>query len=382
MRAITIKDIILHPISLPFVEPLRTSFGEEPFKAAVIVELITEDGITGWGEASVETKPGYNEETIITALHIMKDFLLPLLIGRTLNSPAEVPALLHSVRGNRHAKAGIEAAVWDVMARANDMRLVDLFSAHLPEGHSTRGRAVVGVSIGIQPTLEATLAIINKRLAQGYRRIKLKIEPGWDVELARGVREALPDVMLMLDANSAYTLADTAHLAQLDAFNLLMIEQPLGHDDIYEHSKLQPQIQTPVCLDESIKSANDLRLALELGALRVLNLKPARVSGFTEALEIYRLCVLHRLPLWIGGMLETGVGRAANTAFASLPGVTLPCDISATDRYFNPDITEPPFVLGPESTLAVPDGVGTGVEVQRDRLEAAVAQWNERGLYA
>lgn len=381
MRSITIKDIRLYPIALPYVEPLRTSFGVEPFKAAVLVEVITEDGLSGWGEVSVEIKPGYGAETVYTALHIIRNFVIPRLVGQTMTSPTEVPKLIRAVRGNHHAKAGVEAAVWDVAARANGMRLADLFSANLPEGHTSRGQATVGVSIGIQPSVEDTLKIINKRLSQGYGRIKLKIEPGWDVELARGVRAALPDVMLMLDANSAYTLADTDHLAQLDAFNLLMIEQPLADDDIYEHSKLQPRLKTRICLDESIKTASDLRLALEIGALRILNLKPARVGGFSESLEIYKICVENSLPLWIGGMLETGVGRAANVAFASLPGVTLPCDISATDRYFNPDITEPPFVLGANSTLAVPAGSGLGVEVQRDRLDAAVAGWHANNPY-
>jgi O-succinylbenzoate synthase len=237
------------------------------------------------------------------------------------------------------------------------------------------------VSIGIQPSVDATLAIIEKRLKQGYGRIKLKIKPGWDVELARGVRKVYPDIVMMLDANSAYTLADAEHLKQLDDLNLLMIEQPLGHDDIYEHSKLQPQLQTPICLDESILSANDLRLALELGACRILNLKPARVSGYTESLEIYKLCVENKLPLWIGGLLETGIGRAANLAFASLPGVTLPCDISATDRYYNPDITEPPFVLDANSTIAVPTKPGIGVEVQMERVEAAAKRWQDELPY-
>lgn len=381
MRSITIKDIKLHPIAMPFVEPLTTSFGVEPFKAAILLELTTDEGITGWGEASVETAPGYGGETVGTGYHILKHFLLPKVIGKTIENPMEIPALIKLVRDNKHAKHGLEGAVWDAFAKANDMRLADLMASYLPDGHASTNRAVVGVSIGIQPSVDATLEIINKRLAQGYGRIKLKIKPGWDVELAKGVRAALPTTTLMLDANSAYTLKDADHLAQLDALNLLMIEQPLANDDIYEHGKLQPQIKTPVCLDESVKSAGDLRLALQVGAIRILNLKPARVGGFTECLEIYRVCVENNLPLWIGGMLETGIGRAANVALASLPGVTLPCDISATDRYFNPDLTEPPFVLQAGSTLAVPDGAGIGVEVQRDRLEAAVALWHERGMY-
>lgn len=381
MRSITIQNIYYYPIALKFVEPLRTSFGEEPFKAAVLVEVVTSDGISGWGECSVELKPGYGPETIATALHILPNFLIPRLVGQTLERPTQTPQFLRSVRGNHHTRHGLESAVWDAFAKTNEMRLADMFSAHLPQGHESRNVATVGVSIGIQPSLEATLAIIRKRLEQGYRRIKLKIQPGWDVELARGVRAELPDIMLMLDANSAYTLADAEHLAQLDPFNLLMIEQPLADDDIYEHSQLQPKLKTPICLDESIKSVSDLRVAIALGAIQILNLKPARVGGFTESLALYRICVEHDLPLWIGGMLETGVGRAANVAFASLPGVTLPCDISATDRYFNPDITEPPFVLGAESTLPVPNGAGIGVTVERDRLEEAVARWQELKPY-
>lgn len=377
----TIQRVNLYPIAMPFVEILRTSFGQDPFKAGVIAEAITSDGISGWGEASVEINPGYGAETVGTALHMLKNFLVPAVQGKTLNSPIEVPALLRSVRGNHHTKAGLEAAIWDAAAKTSHVRLADYFASFLPEGHGSRNHAIVGVSIGIQPSIEDTLKIIRKRVGQGYKRIKLKMQPGWDVELARGVRAEFPDIMLMLDANSAYTLVDAEHLKQLDQFNLIMIEQPLRDDDIYEHSKLQPQLKTPICLDESIKSANDLRLALELGACRVLNLKPARVGGFSECLEIYRICVEHQLPLWIGGMLETGIGRAANVSFASLPRVTLPSDISATDRYFNPDITEPPFVLNPDSTLSVPSGDGIGVEVVRKRLDEAVARWNEANPY-
>ncbi len=381
MQSITVKSIQLFPIAMTLVEKLRTSFGEEPFKACILVRLETDEGVVGWGESSAETRPGYSYETVGTSLHVLSEFLVPALLGKRLSSATEVPALLAGTRGHPLAKHAVEAAVWDALAKANDMSLAQAFAAHLPTGHASRGYATVGVSIGIQPSIEATLQIIEKRLKQGYGRIKLKIKPGWDVELARGVRAAYPDIVMMLDANSAYTLADADHLKQLDAFNLLMIEQPLGYDDIYEHSKLQPQLQTPICLDESIHSANDLRLALELGACRILNLKPARVSGYTESLEIYKICVEHNLPLWIGGLLETGVGRAANVAFASLPGVTLPCDISATDRYYDPDITEPPFVLGANSTLSVPTGPGIGVEVQMERVEAAWKRWQDETPY-
>lgn len=379
MRPITIQSIKLHNIAMPFVEKLKTSFGAENWKTAVLVELTTDEGVVGWGESAVKSKPSYGPETMVTVHHIISDFIIPMLVGQTVGSPIELAARLRPVRGNQHARAGVEYAVWDALAKTNDMRLADLFAYYLPDGHSPRDHAVVGVSIGIQPTIEDTLKLIQKRLDQGYRRIKLKIEPGWDVELARGVREAMPDIALMLDANSAYTLEDSDHLAQLDEFNLMMIEQPLGYDDIYEHSQLQARIETPICLDESITAAGDWLLARTLDAGRILNLKPTRVGGFVESLEIYKNCVEASTPLWIGGMLETGIGRAANVAFASLPGVTLPSDISATDRYFDPDITEPPFVLGEGSTLAVPDGPGIGVEVQRDRLAEAVALWEQEG---
>ncbi|MAU09349.1 MAG: o-succinylbenzoate synthase [Anaerolineaceae bacterium] len=379
MRPITIKEIALHPIAMPFVEPLKTSFGMEPFKGAVLVEITTEDGVKGWGEAAVAPAPGYSGETIATAYHILKHFMVPLLTGKTIEDPYHTRDILKVIRDHHHARAGIEGAIWDTFARANDMRLADLFASYV-DAESTN-RAVVGVSIGIQPTVEDTLAIIRKRMGQGYKRIKLKIKPGWDVDFAKAIRAALPDATIMLDANSAYTLADSDHLAQFDDLNLLMIEQPLQPFDIYEHGMLNHLIDTPICLDESIKTALDLRIALQVNAIDILNLKPARVGGYSESIDIYKICVEHELPLWIGGMLETGIGRAANVAFASLPGVTLPCDISATDRYFDPDITEPPFVLQPDSTLAVPDGPGIGVEVIPERVQEAAVRWQERNLY-
>jgi len=377
MRSVTISDIKLHPVGLPLVEKLRTSYGAEPFKSAVIVEVTTSDGLTGWGECPTKTRPSYAYETVGTALHILSEFLIPSLAGKTIESPTEVPKLLKAHRGQPMAKYAVESAIWDVWAQANDMTLAEAFAAHLPDGHTPTGSAVVGVSIGIQETIEQTLDIIGKRLAQGYGRIKLKIEPGWDVELARAVRQDHPDISLMLDANSAYTLDDVEHLQKLDEFNLLMIEQPLGFYDIFDHSKLQPLLTTPVCLDESIHSAGDTQLAIALGACQIINLKPARVGGYTESLEIYKICVENSMPLWVGGLLETGVGRAANLAFASLPGVTLPSDISATDRYYQRDLTEPPFALGPNSTIAAPTGPGIGVAVDEERVAAAAARWQQ-----
>lgn len=381
MKPITIKEVKLYPIAMSFVEQLNTSFGGEPIKGAIIVEVITKEGISGWGEASAAPDPGYTGETTGTAYHILHNWMADRVLGKTIADPRDAQKLIAPIRYHEHAKHGLEGAIWDAFARANQMRLADLFSCYLPAGHASRNKANVGVSIGLQDSYEELFAIIDKRLAQGYQRIKLKIKPGQDVDLARAIRSRYPDIMLMLDANSAYRLSDAEHLKQLDQYNLLMIEQPLAHDDIYEHGKLAKQMSTRICLDESIKTANDLRLALQVGAIGILNLKPARVGGFAEALKIYEICVENQLPLWIGGMMETGIGRAANVAFASLPGVTLPCDISATDRYFNPDLTEPPFVLNADSTLSVPDGIGIGIEVQRDRLEAAIAKWHEYNQY-
>lgn len=382
MQSITIQNIKLYPIAMPFVERLNTSFGGEPIKGAVIVEVITSEGVSGWGEASAAPDPGYTGETTGTAYHILNQWMTDLLIGETLTDPRQAQDLFGSIRYHEHAKHGLDGAIWDAFAKTNNMRLVDLFSHYLPEGHTSTGVANVGVSIGLQKTDEALFEIIDKRLAQGYKRIKLKIKPGTDVDLAATIRGRYPDTMVMMDANSAYTLDDADLLKQLDPYNLLMIEQPLAYNDILEHSMLTEQLETPICLDESVKNVHDLRLAIKLGAIDILNLKPARVGGFTEALKMYEICAEHELPLWIGGMMETGIGRAANVAFASLPAVTLPCDISATDRYFNPDLTEPPFVLNPDSTLTVPDGHGIGIEVQRERLEDAVTAWHNRDQYA
>jgi O-succinylbenzoate synthase len=373
---ITIDEIIIHKIVMPVVEPLRTSFGLDAIRPVLLVDMRSGDRV-GWGECTAMDEPGYSYETVGTAYHILTHFLIPRLLGQTLREAGDAVRLMAGVRGHPLTKAALEGAVWDLLAQAQGIALADLLWEQHPLDASRRAAIVAGVSIGIQPTIDATLAIIEKRLKEGYGRIKLKIAPGWDVELAAAVRSAYPDITLMLDANSAYTLADAAHLAQFDRFNLLMIEQPLGHDDIYEHSKLQKQLSTPICLDESILNVSDARLALELGACRIINLKPPRVGGLHEACAIHKLCCDEGIPLWIGGMLETGVGRAQNVAMASLPGVTLPSDLSATSRYFAPDVTEPPFELGPGSTIAVPDAVGTGVVVQRDRLAQFAAQWDE-----
>ena len=381
MKSITIKDITLHPVGLPLVERLQTSASFEPFKSAVIVEIETEDGIIGWGECPTKMLPSYAYESMGTALHILTEFLKPWLIGKTFTNPTDVPAQIKTIRGHPMAKFSVEAGVWDAIAKANQMTLADLFVSYLPEGNTPKRYADVGVSIGIQDTVEKTLEIIQKRLGEGYDRIKLKIRPDWDVKLARAVRQSYPDISLMLDANSAYHLDDVDVLKQLDEFDLLMLEQPLAYNDIYQHGKLQPQLKTPICLDESIYTADDARLAVEIGAAKIINLKPARVGGFTESLELYKFCVESDTPLWVGGLLETGVGRAANLAFASLSGVTMPSDISATDRYFDPDLTEPAFKLENGSRITVPSGYGIGVDVNRERLADANMRWREHHPY-
>ena len=381
MKPITIKSIKLHPVGLPLVERLQTSASFEPFKSAVIVEINTDDGVVGWGECPTKMLPSYAYESMGTALHVLTEFFVAWLIGKTFTSPTEVPNVINKIRGHPMAKFSVEAAVWDAIAKTNHMTLSDLFASHLPDGNISKGYAHVGVSIGIQDSIDKTLQIIETRLEEGYDRIKLKIRPGWDVELTRAIRKVYPDVSLMLDANSAYTLKDVDTLKQLDEFDLLMLEQPLAYNDIFRHSKLQPKIQTPICLDESIYTADDARLAVEIGAAKIINLKPARVGGFTESLELYKFCVNSKTSLWVGGLLETGVGRAANLAFASLPGVTMPSDISATDRYFDPDLTDPPFELENGSRITVPDGYGIGVEVNRDRLAEAKARWRDNHPY-
>lgn len=361
-----IERIDLYHISQRLVAPFVTSFGPQQQRDSLILTLHA-DGVSGWGECVATNDPGYSYETVQTAWHILSDFLIPAVLGWPFEEPWELPGKLSFVRGHPLAKAALEQAVWDVTARRDGLSFAEKLAAPYEEG--PRKRVKVGVSIGIQPTIADTLDVIQEKVEQGYRRIKLKIKPGRDVKLAEAARRAFPDLALMLDANSAYRLSDASLLQALDDLNLLMLEQPLGHRDIYEHSLLRPQIQTPLCLDESILSVADTRFALDIGACDIINIKPARVGGWTEARGIHDLCREQGVPVWCGGMLETGVGRAGQLALASLPGFTLPGDISATERYYEVDIT-PPFRLNAEdSTMDVPDGPGLGVEVDRKQLE-------------
>jgi O-succinylbenzoate synthase len=302
-----------------------------------------------------------------TARHILTDFLIPALLGYDLQEPWALPDKLNFVRGHPLAKAALDQAAWDLAAKRDGLSVAQKLARPYAEG--PRERVPVGVSVGIQPSIEHTLDVIQGYLDEGYGRIKLKIKPGHDVALARAARRAFPDVPIMLDANSAYTLDDVALFQAMDDLDLLMLEQPLGYEDVYDHSRLRPQIDTPLCLDESIHSAGHARLALAIDACDIINIKPARVGGWTEARRVHDLCRAQEMPVWCGGMLETGVGRAGQLALASLPGFTLPGDISATDRYYEVDIT-PPFTLNAEdSTIDVPAGPGLGIEVDHKQLE-------------
>lgn len=374
MNDIKIERIELRLIEMELTAPFRTSFGVELTRPCIIVTAYG-GGLTGWGECTASQAVSadwafYSYETVDTAWHILKDFLAPALVGKSINSVEPVVRIGKRLRGHPMARAGLEGAIWDLLAKAEELPLADYLTKGQNYSQPRRNRVDVGVSIGIQSSIEETVKNVTDYIQQSYRRIKLKIEPGWDVELARAVRREFPDILLMLDANSAYTLTDAAQLKKLDEFNLLMIEQPLAYDDIYEHSILQGQLLTPICLDESIHTAKHAEWAYEMNACRIINIKPGRVGGLHEGRVIHDLSLERGKPVWIGGMLETGIGRAANIAIASLPGVTLPSDISASNRYYRQDIAEPPFVLNPDSTINVPTAPGIGVTIITDQLEA------------
>jgi O-succinylbenzoate synthase len=373
MNDIKIERIELRVIEIELITPFRTSMGLELTHPCIIVS-VHGGGLTGWGEcvasqAVTAEWAFYSYETVETAWHILKDFLAPALVGKSLSSVEPVVQIGERLRGHPMARAGLEAAVWDLLAQSEGLPLADYLRAGQNYSQPRRDRVNVGVSIGIQSSIEETIKNVADYIQQGYRRIKLKIEPGWDVDVARAVRREFPDIRLMLDANSAYTLKDADHLKRLDEFNLLMIEQPLAYDDIYEHARLQAQLSTPICLDESIHTLKHAEWAYELDACRIINIKPGRVGGLYHGRAIHNLSLEHGKPVWIGGMMETGIGRAANVALASLPGVTLPGDISASNRYYRKDITEPPFVLNADSTLSVPAAPGIGVTVNHNQLE-------------
>ncbi len=375
---VKIEEIELHQIGLPLVQPFETSFGREITRPCILV-AVRGGGLAGWGECTAMAEPWYSYETIETAWHVLRDFLIPMVLGWEVASPLDIPERFRRMRGHPMARAALESAVWDLFARVQGMPLADLLvdlGGQVEHGlggvggPGRRDRVPVGVSLGIEDSLGSLLDKVGQRIDEGYGRVKLKIKPGWDVDVVRAVREGWPDLPLQVDANAAYVLADTPDLRELDRFDLLLVEQPLHHDDVVDHARLQAQLQTPICLDESIHSPEHARWALEIDACRVINIKVGRVGGLTAALEIHDLCEERGIPVWCGGMLETNVGRAANVALASLPNFVLPGDISASARYYHRDIAEPDFVLNEGSTLRVPSEPGLGVCVDRERLVA------------
>lgn len=357
-----IDRITLHHLRMPLVAPFETSFGRVTSRECVLIAVDSE-GLTGYGECVADRDPGYAYETAGTAWHILTDFLCPALLAKEVDGPEGFRALIAGVRGHPMAKAGVEMALWDLAGKRAGKSLRELLGG-------TRERVDVGVSVGLQASPAALVETVGRYLEQGYRRIKIKIKPGRDVGDAQAVRAAFPNVRLQVDANSAYTLATADVLRPLDDLNLLLIEQPLNEDDIWDHRKLQARLNTPVCLDESIHSVRHARYAVEMDACRIINIKAGRVGGLTEAVAIHDFCRERSLPVWCGGMLETGVGRASNLALASLPGFVLPGDISASDRYYRLDITAERFILNEDSTINVPSGPGLGVTVDMTAVKS------------
>ncbi len=361
IHAIKIDAVEVRLIRLPLIEPFETSFGKIDSRLIFLVSLEA-DGLTGWGEVVAEEEPLYSYETVQTALHVIRDFLGPALLTQSIESVYDLAKRLAPFRGHNMAKAGLELAFMDLLAKVEGQSLSELIGGE-------RKRVDVGVSLGIQPVISRLLERVEKYLKLGYQRIKLKIKPGWDLDVVDEVRRKYPQILLSVDANAAYTFGDVDHLKMLDDFNLLMIEQPLQYDDLMDHARLQELMKTRLCLDESIVNHRHARLALELDSCRIINVKIGRVGGYSEALGIHNLCVGRNVPVWCGGMLESGIGRAHNIALASLKGFTLPGDISASSRYFERDVIYPEVTVAPDGTVAVPDGVGLGFEVDLDFIK-------------
>jgi o-succinylbenzoate synthase len=357
---LTIEKVETRTLRLPLQEPFETSFGRIDSRLIFLV-IVEAGGLTGWGEVVAAEEPRYSYETVGTAQHIIRECLAPAMLARPIEDLSDLASRFAVFRGHNMAKTGLELAYMDLLARARQQSLSELIGG-------VRERIPVGVSLGIQPTLDELLERVDRYVALGYQRIKLKIKPGWDVEVVREVRRRCPDTLLSVDANSAYTLADADHLSSLDDFALLMIEQPLDHDDLIDHSKLQSRMTTSICLDESITGQNRAVQALEMESCRIINVKIGRVGGYSQALAIHDLCQPRGVPVWCGGMLESGIGRAHNIALASLQGFSLPGDISASSRYFARDLIIPEVTVDPDGTVVVPSGPGLGFDVDRDYI--------------
>ncbi len=356
-----IESIRLQHIKMPLVSPFETSFGRETDRECVLV-IINSEGLIGYGECVASRDPGYNYETTATVLHILKDFIVPLLLGKEVKDAADFQTRVAGIRGHHLAKAGVEMALWDLWGKRAGKSLREMFGG-------TRAKVEVGVSVGIQESSQSLVRSVQEYLDSGYRRVKIKIKPSRDVDDASAVRKAFPDLRLQVDANSAYTLDDLEMLKPLDELNLLLIEQPLFEDDIWDHRKFQAAFKTAICLDESIVSLRHARYALEMQACKIINIKPSRVGGLSQAIAIHDFCQPLNVPVWCGGMLETNIGRASNLALASLPGFVLPGDISASNRYYQRDITHETFNLNDDSTIDVPAGHGLGVTVDEQALD-------------
>ncbi|MGH9162140.1 MAG: o-succinylbenzoate synthase [Vicinamibacteraceae bacterium] len=368
---LTIDRIELRLLRLELVRPFETSFGSIASRLVPLV-LLHADGVTGWGEIVALEEPLFNYETVRTACLMVEEHFAPALLGAPLRTLDDFGAVLRRFRGHPMARAGLELAWVDLMARAGGQSVAQILGG-------VRSRVDVGVSLGIEATVDLLADLVAQHREQGYRRIKVKIKPGWDVDVVAALRARFPDILLSVDANAAYTLADADHLAALDAHRLLMIEQPLAHDDLVDHAALQRRLSTDLCLDESITNRRMAQHALELGSCRIVNIKVGRVGGYAEALAIHDLCAARGVPVWCGGMLETGIGRAHNLALASLPGFTLPGDISASRRYYARDVLAQPIDVAPDGTVDVPAGLGIGVEIDIDYIESQMVDRLEVG---
>ncbi|NEU30569.1 o-succinylbenzoate synthase [bacterium LRH843] len=349
-----IKRIVLRHLKMDLLNPFTTSVGTEVDKDFILVEIESKSGISGWAESVASLTPLYHEETVQTNWHMMTDFLIPLLLREPIQHPDDLAERFVSVRGNFMAKAALEGAIWDLYARENGMSLSKALGG-------TKDKIEVGISIGIQESEKALLKKVEESVEKGFKRIKIKIKPGWDYDILRAIRKEFPDIPMMADANSAYSLQDIDKLKALDEFNLTMIEQPLGNDDIIDHSLLQPKLNTPICLDESIHSVEDARKAIQFGSCKIINIKIGRVGGLSEARKIHDLCQKHDVPVWCGGMLEAGIGRAHNVAITTLPNFTLPGDTAGSSHYWAQDIISPEVEVQ-DGYIHVPEGLGIGYE--------------------
>jgi O-succinylbenzoate synthase len=356
-----LRRVTLREIHMPLVTPFETSFGRTTLRRMLLVEVDV-DGAAGWGECVAGEGPFYAPETLETAWHILRDFLWPALRGREFASAGDVWEMLAPIRGHNMAKASLEAAIWDAEAQQKGVPLSQLIGG-------VRQEIACGVSIGIKQTDDELERSVEQELAAGYQRIKIKVKPGRDVEPVARLRKRFPKIHLMVDANSAYRLEDTPLLQQLDAYYLMMIEQPLGWDDLWSHAELQRKLQTPICLDECIHSEEHARAAIALGACRIINMKLGRVGGYTAARRIHDLCQAREVPVWCGGMLESGIGRAHNIALSTLPNFSLPGDVTASRRYWTEDVIEPEVTVTPAGTIRVPPGPGIGYQPRVARIE-------------